>query len=107
MQWYRQFFANPVWTEALGNSLLIAALTAALSVTTAIATAMALVRHHFRWKSACERALLLPMVLPAVALAAGMLAAVRLTPLWGSHLSTRAGSLGVGNSCGYLVLRLR
>ncbi len=105
LQWYRHFFASPGWVQALGNSLTIAALTAAISVTTALATAMALVRSHFRWKGVWEGALLLPMVLPAVALAAGMLAVVRLTFLWGTHLSLALAHSVLAIPVAYLVLR--
>lgn len=105
VQWYRQFFEGPIWVQALGNSLAIAALTAALSVTTALATALALVRGHFRWRAVWEGGLLLPMVLPGVALAAGMLAVVRLTPLWGSHLSLALAHSVLAIPVAYLVLR--
>ena len=105
LTWYRQFFEGPVWVQALGNSIVIAALTAAISVTSALATAMALVRSHFRWKSIWESALLLPMVLPSVALGAGMLAVVRLTPLWGSYLSVALAHSVLAIPVAYLVLR--
>jgi ABC-type spermidine/putrescine transport system permease subunit II len=105
LTWYRQFFENPLWMQALGNSLLIAILTAAISVTTATATAAALVRKRSRWKKAWESVLLLPLVLPAVALAVGMLALVRLTPLWGSHLSLALAHSVVATPVAYLVLR--
>ena len=104
LQWYREFFANPVWTEALRNSLLIAAMTALIAVPVAMAAAVATVRTQFRWKSAYERALLLPMVLPPVALAAGMLATVRLTPLWGSHVALALAHSVLAIPVAYLVL---
>jgi ABC-type spermidine/putrescine transport system permease subunit II len=105
LQWHRQFFEDPVWGDALANSLAIAGLTAALSVTTALATAIALVRHHFRWKAVWEGGLLLPMVLPGVALAVGMLAVVRVTPLWGSHLSLALAHSVLAIPVAYLVIR--
>lgn len=105
LQWYRQFFAGPGWVQALGNSVVIAGLTAGLSVTTALATAMALVRRHFRWKGVWEGALLLPMMLPGVALAVGMLAVVRLTFLWGTHLSLALAHSVLAIPVAYLVLR--
>lgn len=71
----------------------------------ALATGVALVRSRFAWRGAWEKALLLPMVLPAVALAVGMLALVRMTPLWGSHLSlVLAHSVTAMPVC-YIVLR--
>jgi putative spermidine/putrescine transport system permease protein len=105
LTWYRQFFEGPVWTQALGNSVVIALLTAAFSVTSALATAIALVRRHFHWKAVWEGALLLPMVLPSVALGAGMLAIVRLTPLWGSHVSVALAHSVLALPVAYLVLR--
>jgi ABC-type spermidine/putrescine transport system permease subunit II len=105
LTWYRQFFESPLWVQALGNSLLIAGLAAAISVTTGMATAAALVRKRFHWKRVWESALLLPLVLPAVALAVGILALVRLTPLWGSHLSLALAHSVLATPVAYLVLR--
>ncbi len=105
LQWYRQFFDGPVWTEALTNSLLIAALTAIISVATAMATAIGLLRGRFRWRSAWEGALMLPILLPSVALATGMLAAIRLTPLWGSHVGVALAHSVLAIPVAYLVLR--
>jgi ABC-type spermidine/putrescine transport system permease subunit II len=105
LTWYQQFFGSIVWVQALRNSLAIAVLTAALSTVVALTTAVGFVRHHFGWKSLCEGALLLPLVLPAVALGAGMLGLVRLTPLWGSHFSLALAHSVLAVPVCYLVLR--
>lgn len=105
LQWYRQFLDAPIWRQALGNSLLIAGLTAIISVPTAMATAIGVLRSQFRWRRAWESALLLPMVLPTVALAAGMLAAVRMTPLWGTHLGLALAHSILAIPVAYLTLR--
>lgn len=105
LQWYRQFFDGPSWTEALTNSLLIATMTGLISVATAMATAIGLLRARFRWRSAWEGALMLPIVLPSVALATGMLAAIRLTPLWGSHVGLALAHSVLAIPVAYLVLR--
>jgi ABC-type spermidine/putrescine transport system permease subunit II len=105
LKWYRQFFDDPGWLRALWNSLVIAALTALVSVTTGTATAVALVKNHFRWGGVWEKALLLPMVIPGVALAVGMLALVRATPLWGTHLSLVIAHSVLALPVCYLVLR--
>lgn len=105
LTWYRQFFDDPAWLRALQNSLWIAALTAVASVMTGLATAVALVKHHFRWRGVWEKALLLPMVIPGVALAVGMLALVRMTPLWGSHFSLVLAHSVLALPVCYLVLR--
>ena len=105
LDWYRRFFDDPVWIQALANSVFIALLTAVFSVATALATALALLRNHFKWKSVWEGAIMLPMVLPGVALAAGMLAVVRATPLWGTHLSMALAHSVLAIPVAYLVLR--
>jgi putative spermidine/putrescine transport system permease protein len=105
LDWYRQVFSGPIWVQALVNSLTTAALAAAISVISGLATAMAVVRSHFRWKNAVEGALLLPLVLPSVALAAGMLALVRLTPLWGSQISLALAHAVLAVPVAYLVIR--
>jgi putative spermidine/putrescine transport system permease protein len=105
LDWYRQLFSGPIWVQALVNSLTTAALAAAISVMSALATAMAVVRRHFRWKGAVEGALLLPLVLPSVALGAGMLALVRLTPLWGSQISLALAHSVLAVPVAYLVIR--
>jgi ABC-type spermidine/putrescine transport system permease subunit II len=103
-EWYAQFFDGPVWTQALGNSVLIALLTAALAVPVALATAMAIVRRQLKWKAYYEASLLIPLVLPSVALATGMLAVVRSTPLWGSHFSLALAHSVLAIPVCYLVL---
>lgn len=105
LHWYRQFFASPLWTQALANSLTTALWTAMLSVTTSLMTALALVRHRFRGRTAGEGALLLPLVIPGVALGAGMLALVRATPLWGTPLSLALAHSVLAMPVCYLVLR--
>ena len=105
LRWYVQFFASPVWVQALWNSLLIAGLTAILSVGTALATTVALVRRASKWKTAWEGALLLPIVLPGVALAVGILAVVRNTPLWGHPLGLAIAHSVLCVPVAYLVLR--
>lgn len=105
LDWYRHFFRSPLWTEALMNSVAIAALSALIAVPVAMATALVLARAHFAWSTLAERALLVPMVLPNVALAAGMLAVVRMTPLWGSHAALAMAHSVLAVPAAYLVLR--
>jgi putative spermidine/putrescine transport system permease protein len=105
LKWYREVWNGLLWTQALANSIITAVLTSAISVATALATAVALVQTRFRWKWAWEGALLLPMVLPGVALAVGMLALVRVTPLWGSSLSLALAHSVLAVPVAYLVVR--
>lgn len=103
--WYRRFFEGPIWMQALLNSLITAALSSAIAVAAALAAALVTVRGHMRGKAMLEGVLLVPMVLPGVALAAGMLVVVRATPLWGSRLSLAFGHAVLSMPVAYLVTR--
>ena len=87
------------------NSVAVAALTALIAVPAAMPTALVLARSHFGWSAVAERALLLPIVLPNVALAVGMLAVARLTPLWGTHGALAMAHAVLAVPAAYLVLR--
>ncbi len=106
LDWYRQVLANPVWTRGIVNSFIVAALTTAISLPTATAAAMGLSRGSWRRRSLLETALLAPLALPAVALAAGMLALVRTTPLWGSHLGLALAHSVIAVPVAYLAVRV-
>ncbi len=105
LQWYREFFSGPVWMDALLNSLGTAALSASLSILIALPAGLLMARSRFRGKAFVEGALLLPLVLPGVALAVGMLAVVRSTPLWGSQFSLAVGHSVLSMPVAFLVLR--
>ena len=105
LEWYRQVLENPVWTRALRNSFIVAALTTAISVPAALAAAVGLSRGAWHRKSLWETALLAPLALPAVAVAAGLLAIVRTTSLWGSHLSLALAHSVIAVPVAYLALR--
>ncbi|PSL00900.1 putative spermidine/putrescine transport system permease protein [Murinocardiopsis flavida] len=70
--WYREFFADPVWMAAVGQSLQVAACTTVLSVVLGIMTALGLIRGRFRGKSALQVLVLSPMIMPLVVLAVGL-----------------------------------
>ena len=105
LDWYRQVLANPVWTRALANSFIVAALTTAISIPTALGAAVGLSRGEWRRRSLWETVLLAPLALPAVAIAAGLLAIVRPTPLWGSHLGLALAHSVIAVPVAYLALR--
>lgn len=105
LDWYRQVLSNPVWIRGLVNSFVVAALTTAISVPTALAAAVGLSRGGWRRRSLWDALLLAPLALPAVAIAAGMLAIVRSTPLWGSHLGLALTHSVLCVPVSYLALR--
>jgi putative spermidine/putrescine transport system permease protein len=80
-QWFEQFFADPVWTDALWRSLRVAFGAMLLALAMGFAAAYALVRGSGRLLTWCEPILMLPMMVPivvygiaayGVALAAGL-----------------------------------
>jgi ABC-type spermidine/putrescine transport system permease subunit II len=105
LHWFHEFRANRVWTQALANSLLVGVAAALTSVAAGLATALALARGAYRWKGFWESALLLPLVLPAVALGVGMMEFVRHTPLWGNPLALVVAHAVLATPVAYLVLR--
>ncbi|ADB49004.1 ABC transporter permease [Conexibacter woesei] len=70
LRWYRNFFEDPAWIGALGNSLLIGLLSAALATVLGTAAALGLARWSSRRGRPVTRALLLsPLVLPGIVIA--------------------------------------
>ena len=69
LQWYDDFFGNPLWTGALWNSLLIGATVTVTA--TAIGTLAALGLHgsRSRWKPLVFGLLLTPLAVPVVIVA--------------------------------------
>lgn len=70
--WYREFFADPVWMSAVGQSLQVAACATVLAVVLGIMTALGLIRGRFRGKSGLQVLILSPMIMPLVVLAVGL-----------------------------------
>jgi ABC-type spermidine/putrescine transport system permease subunit II len=87
LRWYRLFFTTPRWTQALANSLEVAALSVALSLVAGSGLALAVVRRRLRGAGWLSRAVLLPLFVPAVVLGMGMLPLFHAVGLWGTRLS--------------------
>lgn len=102
LDWYREFFQGLQWTRALANSVLIASMTVVLAASTALAAALALVRRR---SAILETALLMPLFLPGVAIALGLLVLFRETGLWGSHLALALAHAVIATPVAYLALR--
>jgi len=75
LQWYRNFFSEPQWYEALLTSLEIAVLVTVVATFLGTAAAFALVRGHFPAKAAVNALLLAPLVVPVVIVAIAVFAA--------------------------------
>ena len=82
--WYERFLGDPRWRNALGNSLLIGAMTCVLATGLAFLSAYALVRAGFRGKAALTAFLLTPLIVPHIVTAIAVY-----------FLSARFGIIGV------------
>ncbi len=69
LQWYREFFTSPLWTEALANSVFVALVTTVAA--TALGTTAALGLHgaRFRLKPVIMALLVTPIAVPVVIIA--------------------------------------
>jgi putative spermidine/putrescine transport system permease protein len=86
--WYAEIFADPEWTAALGNSLVIAVLAAALSVSIALPMAWYLWRWSPRWGRALYTLGIAPFILPPVVSALGFLVFWQIVGLYGQIAAT-------------------
>lgn len=84
LRWYEEFFSNPEWTGALGNSVIIALLVTVLAVVLGTLASLALVRSTLRLKGALNLLFLAPLVVPVVVLAVGVYAVFLQTRLVGT-----------------------
>lgn len=72
LRWYENFFTNPVWLQALGNSVLIAILSAVLATILGVLAALGLMRLRPRVRGVLENLFLAPMIVPGIVLAIGL-----------------------------------
>ncbi len=87
MRWYREFFDDWQWIEALWNTLAVAALTIVISFPIGLLAALAYMRLAHRWRSALNVAILLPLFVPPVVIGLGALVFHRSIGIWGTHVS--------------------
>ena len=69
---YEDFFTNPDWQQALGNSVRIAPVATILSVSLGTLAAIGLSQSHVPFKGAIMAILISPMIVPLIISAAGM-----------------------------------
>ncbi|HTI44881.1 MAG TPA: ABC transporter permease [Candidatus Nitrosotalea sp.] len=66
LQHYQNLFSNPLWLGAIGQSLLIAALSSLLAVVAGTMGAIGLWRLASRFSDALRNVLLLPLIVPPI-----------------------------------------
>ena len=69
LQWYREFFTNPLWRGALGNSVFIGVVTTICATTLGTAAALGLHGARFRLKPFVMALLVTPIAVPVVIIA--------------------------------------
>ncbi|MBM6583531.1 ABC transporter permease [Microvirga sp. BT689] len=72
LQWYADFFSNPLWTVALRNSVAIGLTTTALATTIGTMAALGLHNAKFRMKPLVMALLVTPLAAPVVIVAVAM-----------------------------------
>lgn len=75
LEWYRNFFSDPQWYDALVTSLEIAVLVTLVATLLGTAASFALVRGEFPLKKVVSALLLAPLVVPVVIIAIAVFAA--------------------------------
>ena len=73
LEWYRQLAGQETMLQALGNSLIVGAVTALFSTSMGLFAARAYVRYRFPGKEASEGLVMLPLVIPGIIVASSML----------------------------------
>lgn len=69
LQWYQDFFTNPVWTGALRNSVAIGVIVTLLATALGTAAAIGLHGSRTRWAKFVFAALVMPLAVPVVIVA--------------------------------------
>ena len=72
LRWYADFFGSEQWTDALGNSIIIAAGTAVISTVSGVLCAWAFQRFSIPGRDAWYILIMLPLFMPGVVLGLGV-----------------------------------
>jgi ABC-type spermidine/putrescine transport system permease subunit II len=71
LQWYRNFWQSPEWTDSLQTSVKVAILATTTATVLGTLTALGLMRGRFPFKSLVTGLILSPMIVPIVIVAIG------------------------------------
>jgi putative spermidine/putrescine transport system permease protein len=72
LRWYREFTTGPMWTQATGNSLVLAVVTTLVATTTGMLAAFGLQGLRSRLKPVLFGLLALPLIIPPVMVAVAL-----------------------------------
>lgn len=105
LRWYREFLDSVKWTRALATTGEVALVSVAGSLVGGLGLAVAVTRFHFRGRRVLSGAVLLPMFVPAVVLAMGLLPLVMYAGLQGTPIALAAAHCLVSLPVAFLLLR--
>jgi putative spermidine/putrescine transport system permease protein len=72
LKWYENFFTDPAWLKALGNTVQIALLTTVVATSLGVLAALGLAKMKFKGKGVLENYFLMPMIVPGIVIAIGL-----------------------------------
>lgn len=72
LRWYENFFTDPTWLAALGNTIQIALLTTVFATALGVLAALGLSKLKFKGKALLENYFLMPMIVPGIVIAIGL-----------------------------------
>lgn len=90
-RWYHEFFSDPVWLNALKNSLIVGIASTILATTFGTLAAFGLVRDDLKGKAFWMALFISPMVVPTVVLAVALYLAFARFGLIGTYLGLILG----------------
>ena len=105
LRWFREFLGTAKWTRALTTSGEVALLSALGSLLCGLGLAVAVTRYHFRGRRLLAGAVLLPLFVPGVVLAMGLLPLVMVLGLWETPVALAAAHCLISLPAVFLVLR--
>jgi ABC-type spermidine/putrescine transport system permease subunit II len=105
LRWYREFLGSPKWINALAATGFVALLSVMGSLAGGLGLALAVTRYHFRGRRLLSAAVLLPIFVPPIVLAMGILPVVLALDLWETPVALAAAHSLVTLPVVYLVLR--
>jgi putative spermidine/putrescine transport system permease protein len=105
LRWYREFLGSAKWLGSLATTGEVALLSVAGSLMGGLSLATAVTRYHFRGDRVLSIALLLPLFVPGVVLAMGLLPLVMALGLWETPIALAAAHVLVSLPVVFLLLR--
>jgi putative spermidine/putrescine transport system permease protein len=102
--YYREFFQNPDWLDAVYNSVVIATASTLLTLLLVTPAAFGMVRFNFKGRNAANLLLLTPLMVPHIALALGYYIMFAPMQLIGTHLAVVLAHTALNIPIAFLII---